>query len=152
MRHIIGFGNELHGDDGYGPEVCRRLADLPLVKDVQVFNAATRGLDALSLFAGCEEAILLDAMAPGSAPGRLMEWSPVDLLDQAQEDGLHGGGLPYVLRALHCQSEALPKIRILTAEAQSITPFCPGLSPTMQRAVDETLGQLQLWLNTAEAR
>ena len=147
MRHIIGFGNELHGDDGFGPEVCRQLTALTHEHNVRVFDASTRGLDALTLFAGCEEAILIDAAAPGSAPGNIREWSPSALLNEAGEDGLHGGGLHYLLRALHSQTHTLPKISIVTAEAQSMAQFQPGLSLPMQHAVKETVRRLCLRLN-----
>ena len=152
MRHIIGFGNALHGDDGFGPEVCRRLAALPGATGLRIFDAATRGLDALPLFAGCSEAVVIDAAAPGAEPGKITEWSPAGLLEEAHEDGLHGGGLRYLLRALQSQDAALPRIRIVTAEAQSITRFQPGLSDPMRAAVDETVRHLKLWLDTVETQ
>ena len=64
MRHVICFGNELHGDDGFGAAVHRRLAAMPLPADARLFEAGTRGLDALGLFEGCAEAILVDAAEP----------------------------------------------------------------------------------------
>lgn len=143
MRHLIGFGNDLHGDDGYGVVVCRRLAALPLPADVRVFEAGTRGLDALALFEGCDEAILVDAAAPSGQPGRLSFPAPDALAEDSSLPG-HGAGVGYLLRALAALGTP-PRLHIVTAEAAALTPFQPGLSPEMEHAVGETVTLLSNW-------
>lgn len=144
MRHLIGFGNDLHGDDGFGVAVCRRMAELTLPDDVQVFAAGTRGLDALALFEGCDEAIVVDASEPAGRPGRLGFPAPEALVEDSSLPG-HGAGVGYLLRALAVMGPP-PRLRILTAEAAVLTPFQPELSPAMAVAVDEAVGVLRGWL------
>lgn len=144
MRHVIGFGNDLHGDDGYGAAVCRRLAELPLPADVRVFAAGTRGLDALALFEGCDEAIVVDAGEPAGQPGRLAFPAPDALAEDSSLPG-HGAGVGYLLRALAALGQA-PRLRIVTAEAAALTPFNLQLSPPMRGAVEETVLLLRGWL------
>ncbi|MDP2834427.1 MAG: hydrogenase maturation protease [Pseudomonadota bacterium] len=144
MRHLIGFGNDLHGDDGFGAAVCRRLAELPLPADVRVFAAGTRGLDALALFEGCDEAIVVDAAEPAGQPGRLSFPAVETLAEDSSLPG-HGAGVGYLLRALSALGTP-PHLRVVAAEAAALTPFHPELSPEMQRAVEETVLLLRGWL------
>lgn len=145
MRHLICFGNDLHGDDGFGAAVCRHLAALPLPDDVRVFEAGTRGLDALALFEGCDEAILVDASEPAGQPGRLSFPAPTELTGESDLPG-HGAGVGYLLHALAALGGPVPALRIVAAEASALMPFHPGLSPAMAQAVEETVALLRGWL------
>jgi len=144
MRHLICFGNDLHGDDGFGAAVCRCLEEFPLPGDVRVFEAGTRGLDALALFEGCDEAIVVDAAEPAGHPGRLAFPDAATCAEDSSLPG-HGAGVGYLLRALAALGTA-PRLRILTAEAAALTPFQPGLSASMEAAVAETVPILFGWL------
>ncbi len=144
MRHVIGFGNDLHGDDGFAAAVCRALAELNLPADVRVFEAGTRGLDALALFEGCSEAIVIDAAEPAGHPGRLAFPDPEDCAGDCHLPG-HGAGVGYLLRALSALGSP-PRLRIITAEATALTPFNPVLSAEMRGAVVDTLAVLRGWL------
>ena len=148
MRHVIFFGNELHGDDGFGPAVCLRLAACDLPADVRLFDAATRGLDALSLFDGCQQAIVVDALEPGSHPGRVSQPAAQSLLPELALPG-HGAGLGFVLSALAALGTPLPTI--IAAEAEQVRAFAPGLSPAMQQAVQNATTLLCRMLNMKQA-
>ncbi len=148
MRHVIFFGNELHGDDGFGPAVYQRLAEFDLPADVRLFDAATRGLDALSLFDGCQHAIVVDALEPGRHPGRVSQPAAQSLLPELALPG-HGAGLGFVLSALTALGAPLPTI--IVAEAEQVRAFAPGLSPAMQQAVRVTTTLLCQMLNIQQA-
>ena len=145
MIHLICFGNDLHGDDGFGAAVCRRLAALPLPTDVRIFQVGTRGLDALALFEGCDAAILVDASEPAGQPGRISFPSPDDLTEASALPG-HGAGVGYLLCALAALGST-PNLRIVAAEAAALTPFRMGLSPAVAQAVEETVALLRDWLD-----
>lgn len=142
MRHILCFGNPLHGDDGFGPEVYRRLAALPCPADLRLFDAGTPGLSALSLFQDCDEVVIVDTSAPRGQPGRLSQ-PPFDIIAAETVPVGHGIGVGYLLRALSALPEPLPRIRIVAAEAADITPFRPGLSPALNSAVDAACALLR---------
>ena len=138
-RHVIFFGNALHGDDGFGPAVFRRLSACELPADVRLFEAGTRGLDALMLFDGCAETIVVDALEPGGHPGRVMRADPCALALESSLPG-HGAGVGYLLAALGALG--LPPPLVIAAEAERPRPFSPGLSDSMARAVDEATALL----------
>ncbi|ACB33615.1 hydrogenase maturation protease [Leptothrix cholodnii SP-6] len=145
-RHLLCFGNELHGDDGFGPAVGRRLLAQPLPRPWELHQIGTRGLDALSLLLDCEAAIVIDAAAPHGQPGRLRELDVSAVATEASIVG-HGMGLGFVLRALQASGEPRPALRILTAEMADVSPFRMSLSPAVAEAVDAAVVQIRLWMS-----
>jgi hydrogenase maturation protease len=148
MRHIIGFGNPLHGDDGFAAAVCAALQATDLPDDVRVFDAGTRGLDALALLESCDEAILLDAAMPAGQPGAIHRPDPDAVL---QEGGWswHASGVGALLRAQACLSQgdgSAPRLRLLTVEAAHQVQFSPGLSPPVAAAVGPVTEELRRYL------
>lgn len=147
-RQIVCFGNELHGDDGFGPAVGRRLAESGLPAGWALHPVGTRSLDALALLQDCEAAILVDAEAPCGRPGRLRERRADELRPEATLAD-HGQGLGFVLQALpqlRAADAPAPRLRILTAEMDGLRRFDPVLSPGVAQAVDEALPRLWQWM------
>jgi hydrogenase maturation protease len=67
---IAGVGNIFLGDDGFGVEVARRLAERGLPESVRVIDFGIRGLDLVyALQDDYETTILIDAYPHGQAPG-----------------------------------------------------------------------------------
>lgn len=128
-RHVICFGNALHGDDGFGPYVYQRLQQLDWPEDVRLFNAATAGLDALAWLEGCREAILVDALADRGSPGTVHVLGPEALPRPDSDLSGHAAGIPYLLQAARAIYPALPDIVVVGAEIGSVTPLCAGTDP-----------------------
>jgi hydrogenase maturation protease/hydrogenase 3 maturation protease len=149
-RHaLLCLGNELHGDDGFGPAVGRALAAHGLPAPWQLVQAGTRGLEALAALQDCEAAIVVDAAAPAGQPGRLRRWQPAQVaLEDARAD--HGLGLGWVLRALQSlhgpATGGVPRLCILTAEMSELAAFRLGLSDPVQAAVPEAAARLRRWM------
>lgn len=135
-RHIICFGNPLHGDDGFGPALYQRLSRLPRPVGLRLTDAGVPGPAALALFQDCEEVVIVDASAPAGAPGRISRPTPCSVATESSPTG-HGLGVGYLLRALSALPEPAPHIEIIAVEAYVVTPFQPFLSAPVARAVDE---------------
>jgi hydrogenase maturation protease len=146
MRHILCFGNSLHGDDGFGFAVFQRLSSLDLPADVQFFDVGTGGLNALVLFENCQQVFIVDALKPNGNPAQFSQPRVEDILLE-NIDTMHGTGVGYLLRVLTETNPDLPEIRILAVEAQTVTPFHPQLSEAMQNAVEPAVTLLLKWLN-----
>jgi len=66
---VIGIGNVLLGDDGFGPTVIGMLAaQWELAHEVELIDAGTPGLDLAGRICGRDSVILIDAVA-GSGEG-----------------------------------------------------------------------------------
>lgn len=133
--HIICFGNELHGDDGFGAAMHARLAALPWRAGVRVFRADTSGCAALSLFEDCERAILVDAVSGFGAPGSL-HCLPAEAIAEEPDGGGHGFGVGGLLRLAAATLARMPQIHLIGVEAACMRAFTPGLSPAVAANLD----------------
>jgi hydrogenase maturation protease len=80
---IAGIGNIFLGDDGFGVEVVRRLAERPLPEGVEVKDFGIRGMDlAYSLQDDYELVVFVDATPRGGAPGTVYLIEP-----EIEDDG-----------------------------------------------------------------
>ena len=74
---IAGIGNIFFGDDAFGVEVARRLADCSLPEEVRVVDFGIRGLDLVyALQDGYDTTILIDVFPHGKAPGTVSVVEP----------------------------------------------------------------------------
>jgi hydrogenase maturation protease len=72
------MGNIFLGDDGFGCEVARALAQMDLPPDVSVIDYGIRGLDlAYALLKPHAAVIVVDVISRGAAPGTLYLLQPV---------------------------------------------------------------------------
>ncbi|MFI1065143.1 MULTISPECIES: hydrogenase maturation protease [Streptomyces] len=69
---VAGIGNVFLGDDGFGVETVRALAEHPLPDGVEVVDFGVRGVHlAYQLLDGYDTLLLVDATARGGEPGTL---------------------------------------------------------------------------------
>ncbi|MFD3500401.1 hydrogenase maturation protease [Streptomyces sp. NPDC058676] len=69
---VAGIGNIFLGDDGFGVETARSLAERQLPAHVEVVDIGVRGVHlAYQLLDGYDTLVLVDATARGEAPGTL---------------------------------------------------------------------------------
>ncbi len=123
---VLGCGNVLYGDDGFGPAVAAALAErYPIPGDAAVLDLglSTRGFifDVLLSSRQPERIVVVDAMErPGRRPGELFE-VPLDELSREKVDdfSFHQGPTSNLLKELRdlcgveivivsCQPERIP--------------------------------------------
>jgi hydrogenase maturation protease len=74
---IVGFGNVLLGDDGFGVEVIKRLAASDLPPHVETMDVGIAGMHlVLHLIEGFDAVIVVDAVERGQPPGTLYVFTP----------------------------------------------------------------------------
>src|SRR5262245_23984623 len=112
---IAGIGNIFLGDDAFGVEVVRRLADRHLPEGVRAHDFGIRGFDlANALLDGYDAAILVDALARGEEPGTLYVLEPdVDLPEDTTPIPAHDLHPAQALRLVQAQGGRLPWLRVL---------------------------------------
>ena len=100
---ILGLGNVLMSDDGFGPYVVRVLdAFYELPEEVQVIDAGTPGLDLTPFLAGADRVIFVDTVASEGAPGGIRTYTMADILRHLPDARLtpHDPGLKEALLTL----------------------------------------------------
>ena len=123
----------MHGDDGFGNHVFRRLCrrdDLPPA--VELFDAGIAGLDALPLLDGCAKAVIVDAVRVGAPVGTLHRLVASDLEPPGGEVSLHELGVSSLLAALPAVSSEPPEVVVIGAEVGSARAFTDALSAPLQ--------------------
>lgn len=133
---IAGIGNIFLGDDAFGSEVARRLAQQPWPQEVQVRDFGIRGLDlAYELTAGCELAILIDA-APRGKPLGTLSWIEPDVaaLAAAPLVDAHTLDPVQVLRLAAALGGTLPRVLLCGCEPADLGEGL-ALSPAVEAAV-----------------
>ena len=152
---IAGIGNIFLGDDGFGPEVAKRLAAVALPGWVRVADYGISGMHlAYDLADGYDAAILIDAAPRGDKPGSV---SVLDVAAQHRPDAgpdagsadeaigasrlfdAHGMQPDVVLGVLDMLGEAGPaRILVVGCEPASVD-YGMELSEPVANAVDEAV-------------
>jgi len=141
-RHILCFGNDLHGDDGFGPYVYTLLCELSWPADVRLFNAGIAGLNALSCLDNCRQAILVDAVQNFGQAGEVLLLQAADLRAAPPALNSHGLGLAYLLQAWQSlQPQHLPPVEMIIVGVEIGTPqaFHYGLSAQTAQAAPQAV-------------
>ena len=149
---VAGVGNLFLGDDGFGPEVARRLAGRPLPAGVRVVDYGIRGMHlAYDLLDGYDELVILDAAPRGGRPGDVvvLEVGEGDF-GTGEFDG-HGMEPTAVLSSLGSLGGRLPRTYVVGCEPADIDEGI-GLSPSVAAAVDPAVDAVLRLLATGENR
>jgi coenzyme F420 hydrogenase subunit delta len=137
---ILGCGNVLLGDDGFGPAVAQRLRDnFTIPADICVLDAGTSVREILFDTVLSEKKpakiVIVDAMDCGREPGELFLLD-IDSLPKVKLDDFSMHQIPTsnLLRELrdHCGIEV---IVIACQVANTCDRVNPGLSPQVEAAV-----------------
>jgi hydrogenase maturation protease len=148
---IAGIGNIFLGDDGFGVEVARRLANCELAAEVRVVDFGIRGLDLVyALQDGYETTILVDAFPHGKAPGTVSVVEPNlnDLESSSEQSGFiepHGMNPMNVLRMARAMQAPLEHILLIGCEPAYLggDDGHMGLSEPVEAAVNEAVKKVQ---------
>lgn len=152
---VAGIGNIFFGDDAYGSEVARMLANEPLPPGAKVTDYGIRGMHAaFEMLEGYDLVIFIDAAPRGSAPGT------IHVLDGLLENGgravpdahsmeLHNVLAFYERLARDLSPARRPRIVIIGCEPEC-TGEGIGLSAAVAAAVPETLPVVRRLLAEAQ--
>jgi hydrogenase maturation protease len=152
---IAGIGNIFLGDDAFGIEVVRRLADVDLPESVRVADFGIRGFDlAYSLQDSYETTILVDACSQGEAPGTLYVIEP-DLSGGDATDTpasvieAHTMNPESVLRMARAMNIEVKNVVLVGCEPQTLggEEGQMGLSAPVEAAVEEAVKLVESLIN-----
>ncbi len=150
---VAGIGNLFLGDDGFGPEVARRLTAVPgtLPDRVRVVDYGIRGVHlAYDLLEGVEALVLVDAL-PGDRPPGTVTVLTVDSDDvgpAAAPGGVDAHDLhpAAVLADVQRMGGTLPPTYVVGVQPADLEERI-GLSPPVAAAVDEAVAAVHRLLS-----
>jgi len=150
---IIGLGNVLMGDDGFGPYVAKLLEgwyDWP--EDVQVTEIGTQGVDLTPFVRGFESLVVVSSVHREAPPGTLHRLSHAEVMDRElpnREPALRNSPYEPTLRNLVLTLEftggAPREVCVVGAEPESVElngGLSDRLRPALEPAVTAVLALL----------
>lgn len=144
---VAGIGNLFLSDDGFGPEVARRLAeqdDLPA--EVKIVDYGIRGMHlAYDLLDGYDALVLVDAIPGDGPPGDItvLEVGPHDL--GSGEFDPHGMAPVAVLASVQQLGGTLPPTYVVGCRPASVAEGI-GLSDPVAAAVPTAVAMVRTLL------
>lgn len=149
---VVGVGNVLRSDDGFGVAVARRLAGRELPSGVTVAETGIGGIHLVhELMAGYDALIVVDAVDRGRPPGSVLviEADVIDVGElplDARHDLLADMHLATPERALMVARAVgvLPERTIIVGCQPTVTEeLAVGLSDEIAAAVDVAVGEVE---------
>jgi hydrogenase maturation protease len=144
---VAGIGNIFLSDDGFGPEVARRLAGRGLPERVKVVDYGIRGMHlAYDLLDGYDGLVIVDALPQHGAPGDVvvLQVKPEDLGDG--EFDAHGMEPVAVLASLGPMGGELPPTYIVGCEPGDLGEgigLTPAVEASVEAAIDAVIAVLE---------
>lgn len=149
---VVGVGNILNGDDGFGVEVARRLAERPQPSGVTIDETGIAGIALVQeLLNGYDACLVIDAVDRGRPPGTVMVIEP-DIIDVR---GMRPDERHDMLADMHLST---PSRALMVARAVGVLPDrtlligCQpfdierleiGLSPLVAAAVEHAVTEVE---------
>lgn len=146
---VIGVGNTIHADDGFGVHMLRELEPDPrLPIGITFIDGGTRGLDLLAFLHDCTRLLLLDAVDVGEQPGTMLRLAGEELRGFTTGTSVHQLGVADLLNTLPLVSDIEREVVLLGVQPGS-TDWETELSPPVEAAVaplvEQAVEQLLMW-------
>jgi len=141
---VLGLGNVLMGDDGFGPYVIEALnATYEFAPEVTVADVGTPGLDLTPYLMGADAVIVVDTVRADGEPGTIRLYRRDDILRHAPQPrlGPHDPGLKETLLALAFDGSGPADVLLVGVIAQRTEPS-PHLTGTVRAAVPDAVAEV----------
>jgi len=137
MINVLGLGNVLMGDDGFGPAVVQAFqAEYVVGPQVSVVDVGTPGLDLTPWLADVDRVIIVDTVKSDLPPGTLRVFDKAGVLRRppSVRFGPHDPGVKEALLMLEFAGRA-PRELALIGVVPERTEMAVQLSPALQQAL-----------------
>jgi hydrogenase maturation protease len=132
---VLGVGNLLLKDDGFGVHLINELRDTPLPENIQLIDAGTVSHQLLSLFHETDYLILVDAVDANDVPGSIYRFSPDDLnFSSGYKMSLHEMNLIDILQMAE-MTGAKPETVIIGVQPKDASSWSLELSDEVKAVI-----------------
>ncbi|HEV2494867.1 MAG TPA: hydrogenase maturation protease [Terriglobia bacterium] len=143
---VLGLGNTLLSDDGFGPfvldELARQFGDWQ--GQVEFLDGGTQGLTLLGCIAGRAALVLLDALATGKAPGTVsvLQESQLDDVGARRASSAHDANAGELLAVAALLGQLPERVFLVGVEPQNLGTGL-GLSESARNALPDAVSLAQ---------
>jgi hydrogenase maturation protease len=145
---VLCLGNEIVSDDGFGPEIARRLNALGGDLGADVLFAPVAGFQLLDLLNGRERVLIVDTIrTQGGKPGALHFFVAGILTPSHHLTTSHQISLPTALElGKLLGAEMPPVVDVLAVEAQDLETLAENLTPPVRAALNDAETLIREWI------
>ena len=153
---IIGVGNRMRSDDGVGPVVARKLAEI-LSSEVNVVELSGEGTELMESWAGEDAVFVVDAASTGGEPGAIVRFDAVEHVVPGSffRYSTHAFGLAEAVELSRALEMLPPRLVIYGVEGASYASG-EGLSGEVAEAAEEVTRriaeEIREWTNEIALR
>jgi hydrogenase maturation protease len=154
---ILGIGNVLWADEGFGVRCVERLAErYRFGPEVHVLDGGTQGLYLLPFLEGARNLLVFDAVDYGLAPGemKIVEGAEVPAFMGAKKMSLHQTGFQDVIATAQLMGICPERLCLIGVQPEELEDYGGGLrdvvAARIDPAVDIAIGKLAAWGVAAE--
>lgn len=138
---VLGCGNRLVGDDGFGIRVIEELEKMKLPENVEVINAGVGGMAILSWIEDADKVIIVDSVQTGNEPPGTVykftdkEMPPANMFMLS----LHDMNLVDTINIGRIVQKMPEEIVIYGVEVIRLTEFTTDMTPEVEAAIPEVV-------------
>ncbi|MAU47793.1 HyaD/HybD family hydrogenase maturation endopeptidase [Salipiger sp. HF18] len=148
---ILGIGNVLWADEGFGVRCVEHLADRwSFGPDVTVLDGGTQGLYLLPFLEEADVMVVFDAVDYGLAPGtmKVVEGDEVPRFMGAKKMSLHQTGFQDVIATAQLMGYCPDELLLVGCQPEELEDYGGGLRDVVAARIPEAVGIGLGWLET----
>lgn len=156
---VLGIGNVLWADEGFGVRCVEAFADRYLVPEgVRVVDGGTQGMYLVHQVTSARRLLIFDAVDWGDEPGtvRVVRDADVPRFTGVRKTSLHQTGFQEVLAAAELLGQLPEAITLIGVQPLQLDDYGGGLTDVVACRLDEVLSlavtQLSAWRVAPEKR
>lgn len=153
---VLGIGNLLWADEGFGVRCCEKLAaEWQLPDAVRVMDGGTQGLYLLPYVQAARRLIVFDAIDYGLPPGTMkrVEGDEVPRFMGAKKMSLHQTGFQEVISAADLTGKLPQELLLIGVQPEELEDYGGSLRPVVKARLEDAVAmaveQLQAWGHAA---
>jgi len=132
---VLGVGNILLRDDGFGVHFIQSLQETAFPPNVQILEAGTVSHQLIPAFRSIDYLIVIDVVEAGDVPGSIFRFSPEDMnFHSGQKLSLHQISLTDVLQ-MAALTGAKPNTVIIAVQPKDVSEWGLELSDEVRMAM-----------------
>jgi hydrogenase maturation protease len=140
---VIGIGNTLMGDDGFGVRVAEELLRRELPSDVEVVVGSVAGMSLVGHLLDSERVIFADAIDARAEPGSVFRFDPDDVgVTQLRSNTIHGMSVSYLVTTARF-SGAYPDVLVYAVQVEDVRPRPDTLTPKVLAAIGDVADMIE---------
>jgi hydrogenase maturation protease len=137
---IVGLGNALHGDDGFGPRIIAELQQkYRFPENVRLVDGGIMGITLLPLLEKAKAVIVVDTVVFHKEPGTLYKFSISDIEATGEVPlSLHEIGFIEAVQILREEGKVVAGT-VIGVEPDRIIPWTTTFSPAVEEKVPQVM-------------